>query len=716
MRRFILIILIIAFFSISLFSQQVSLKEAEQVALNVIKERFSELSINSSLYSISSSHTEYIDSQPIYYVFNLAPTGFVIISSELSYKAVLAFSNETNFNVNELNPAVKFWVDNYAQQIFNATHQEVKVINKEWQHFLVDTSLFKANKVKSLSPLLITNWGQSSFYNTLCPVDSAGPDKHVVVGCVATALGQLINYFRFPNQGIGSYTYEHQRYGVISYNWEDESSKFNYFNMPTQISDINLDIANLLFSLGVSVDMNYGPNGSGMYNHKAAYSLRTFYKFSPQARYLFRDSLAADFDWYGTLITHLDKRIPLYYAGWSDLTFNMGHAFILDGYSDSTNYHINWGWDGYQNGYFFIDNLKPSGNDFTLLHEVIVDAVPDTINYPIQVCAANQQAVECKVLTQGIIEDGSGALSNYDNDIDCEYIAEISDSSLGINFEFLKFDLDANDYISFYDGIEDNANLFLTLYGNENPPASFNSNSSKVRIRFVTDAANTKDGWLLKFSRIKPNKYCEYRTVLTNINDSIEDGSASYMYENNAYCSWTITPNAAIETIKGIKLKIKELDLLSGDFLMIKNKQGAILARYDNINYQSNSSSELLPDIELLGEKATVIFQTNTSKRAQGFKISYETLFNNNIDSYKQNKQAQLYPNPVEDKLYLEIKDNKTNSIINILGVDAKKYEQIIISENKQQIIIDVSALKSGFYILEILSDNIIERHKFLKL
>ena len=39
----------------------------------------------------------------------------------------------------------------------------------------------------------------------------------------------------------------------------------------------------------------------------------------------------ANLDWDSLLVDHLDKKIPLYYAGWSVPNVN-GHAFVCDGY------------------------------------------------------------------------------------------------------------------------------------------------------------------------------------------------------------------------------------------------------------------------------------------------------------------------------------------------------------------------------------------------
>ena len=115
-----------------------------------------------------------------------------------------------------------------------------------------------------------------------------------------------------------------------------------------------------------------------MWNHKAAYSLRTYFNYSPETQYLYRDS--TNLDWDSVIVAHLDQKIPMYYAGWSVPNIN-GHAFIIDGYQTEDYFHFNWGWSGSYDGYFYLDNLVPGGNNFNLAQELVINCYPDTMNY-----------------------------------------------------------------------------------------------------------------------------------------------------------------------------------------------------------------------------------------------------------------------------------------------------------------------------------------------
>jgi hypothetical protein len=138
-----------------------------------------------------------------------------------------------------------------------------------------------------------------------------------------------------------------------------------------------------------------------MYNHKAAYALRTHFNYAPETEYLYRDS--TNLNWDSVLVAHLDQRIPMYYAGWSVPNI-MGHAFVCDGYQGEDFFHFNWGWGGQSDGYFYTDDLTPGGN-FNLAQELIINCVPDTDNFvypeycsgPLTLTSAN-----------ATLDDGSG--------------------------------------------------------------------------------------------------------------------------------------------------------------------------------------------------------------------------------------------------------------------------------------------------------------------
>ncbi|MBN1149260.1 MAG: C10 family peptidase [Anaerolineales bacterium] len=58
---------------------------------------------------------------------------------------------------------------------------------------------------------LASHWSQGSPYNDQCPNLTPGQDERTVTGCTATAIAQVMNYWKWPNSGLGS--------DSVAYDW-----------------------------------------------------------------------------------------------------------------------------------------------------------------------------------------------------------------------------------------------------------------------------------------------------------------------------------------------------------------------------------------------------------------------------------------------------------------------------------------------------------------
>ena len=54
-----------------------------------------------------------------------------------------------------------------------------------------------------VEPLLKDAWSQYAPYNNMCPLDAQG--QRCVVGCVATAMTQVMHYWEWPRRGTGTH-------------------------------------------------------------------------------------------------------------------------------------------------------------------------------------------------------------------------------------------------------------------------------------------------------------------------------------------------------------------------------------------------------------------------------------------------------------------------------------------------------------------------------
>ena len=310
---------------------------------------------------------------PVYYIFNINQNdGYVIISAEDRAYPVIGYSLTGLFDTVKEHqpPALKDWLTSSEAQIVHIRLKGLSaddLIYRTWE--LLRTGDQKISDIKNVNPLLSTNWDQGEYYNEDCPVDPEGPGGHVWAGCVATAMGQVMKYHNYPLQGTGSHGYTCPPYGYLYANFG--SATYNWANMPNQLYSSNDAVAQLLSHLGISVEMQYSPTSSGASMSDARDALVSYFNYSDDAAFLWKDDYINS-QWENMLQNDLDNFLPILYRGQND---ESGHAFVCDGYQGSY-FHFNWGWSGYYNGYFYLDNLNPGGSDFTVYQGAILNLHP----------------------------------------------------------------------------------------------------------------------------------------------------------------------------------------------------------------------------------------------------------------------------------------------------------------------------------------------------
>jgi len=321
-------------------------------------------------------YTKTFENAAVYYVFEINENdGFVIIAADNDVYPVLGYSFKGIYTdiMDNLPPDFIWWMQNYTDQIvyvrdngINATEN----ISNIWDGLLIKKS--NQTSPKNVNPLLTTTWNQDIYYNAECPEDASGPGGHVYVGCVATAMGQVMKYHNHPQQGTGSHTYYCSPYGSLTADFG--ATTYNWSSMPNSLYNHNIAVATLLFHLGVSVDMDYGPNGSGAYSSDARDALVNYFNYSSDAQMIWKDDYSST-DWQDIIKADLEASRPVYYNGQGP---DGGHAFVCDGYQGTNYFHFNWGWSGYANGYFYLTNLNPAGMNFTENQGAIVHVFPES--------------------------------------------------------------------------------------------------------------------------------------------------------------------------------------------------------------------------------------------------------------------------------------------------------------------------------------------------
>lgn len=360
------ILLTILFMAIAILSLagDVTLSQA----LSVAKTHFAtEKRISITVVEVTlASQKNYINTDgsihTAYYVLNVNQNqGFVIVSGDDKTIPVLGYTDEGVYNAQNLPNGLKKLMFSYAKEVKNIANDvhisSTSVIRSQWQD--LTNGVVLENRASSVSPLITTEWSQSSGgYNTFCPTGTP-------VGCVATATSQIMKYHNHPAQGNGTHSYNHTDFGTLSANFG--ATTYDWTNMPNSLSGSPTQIqkeaiAKLMYHVGVSIDMNYSPGSSGAFSRLVPDALKNYFSYDNSAQFIKRSfySLTA---WKNKIKTELDLARPVYHSGFC-ANPQAGHAFVMDGYDTDDKFHLNWGWGGYADGYFEVNNLNP-GSTYT---------------------------------------------------------------------------------------------------------------------------------------------------------------------------------------------------------------------------------------------------------------------------------------------------------------------------------------------------------------
>jgi hypothetical protein len=343
-------------------AKHVSLKDASLVGLNYFKHITSQ---PQATIRTDKFYTEDIDvANSAYYVFDILPTGFIIVSADDCAEPILGYSTEVNYTEpTDAEFTVKEWLANYAAQIreiIEVKAQPTDLISQKWKSYL-NNNISKAKAGKSVPILCKTSWNQTAPYNNLCPVVT-GQTAHAVTGCVATAMAQIMKYWNYPPTGNSSYSYTPSGYNTQSVNFGNTT--YDWYKMTGSGAASNTAIATINYHCGVSVDMNYGVSSSGAWvlnngGPCSEVSYATYFKYKPTISGIERANYS-DAQWLQIIEDELMLRQPIQYVGWDNSPGGGGHTWVCDGFDTNDNLHMNWGWGGMNNGYFNMNALNPS--------------------------------------------------------------------------------------------------------------------------------------------------------------------------------------------------------------------------------------------------------------------------------------------------------------------------------------------------------------------
>lgn len=304
------------------------------------------------------------------YVINFCnDSGWVILSADYRMEPILAHNDAGSFGHGDIPGGLAMWLLTTVESIEYIREHDLRhpTADLAWGVSLedydiedfpslpniginggkgpadIDPCYGVKNKIATHGPFLNTTWGQGCTYNDDVPNCATGRCGKMPTGCVATACGQIMQF------------------------WGHPQATFDFTAM--SMNNGNSEVAKLLEDFGDEVNMNYQCDGSGSQSNDAKQCLDNVYnyhdpKFVPYS--------------YTTLMSDLQKDWPVYLDGcdvrtvesvsrkWWELwkpknydvvSYEDCHAWVCDGYRYSyrkcpnkaqvswgNELHMNWGW------------------------------------------------------------------------------------------------------------------------------------------------------------------------------------------------------------------------------------------------------------------------------------------------------------------------------------------------------------------------------------
>lgn len=350
-----------------------------------------------------------------YYVFpHDGNCGYTIVSGDDRMPEIVGYSTTDTYSEENMPDGMKHLMQAYEAMATALANGDAKaercLAEKE---ALAADSTYRQPRV---APLLAdVAWGQSEPYNNLCPMYDG--QRRTVTGCVATAMAQLMMYYKYPQtlkSDIPAYQTKSYQLDMPSvsagerYDWDNMLPQYSGSAYTAEQANA---VAKLMYHCGLSFEADYGPSSTSAWCRPNV--LVKYWGYDPDViRPLYRENFSLR-EWTAILDAELQALRPVYYRGCS--TTSGSHAFLCDGADGNGLYHINWGWSGWSNGYFDITVLNSdySGAESTTAPadgynyscSMIVGIMPDNgvadaplIETPL-LKALDNERVGCELLT-----------------------------------------------------------------------------------------------------------------------------------------------------------------------------------------------------------------------------------------------------------------------------------------------------------------------------
>lgn len=293
--------------------------------------------------------------------------GFVVLANDDAIEAVVGVSNKPYTNDTNINPAFQWYL-----RAANAAIASRIASGHGYSGAIAPSAPLPDH----VEPLIKTRWQQEAPFNNDVQKDDKG--KPYLVGCVAITMTQIMRYYKYPAVGKGSNSYTMNGetlsadFSASPYQWD---KMLPIYEKGKYTDEEAKAVSELMRQVGISVNMDYKPGFSSSYTMSAQNALINNFGYNPDMNRYTRNYYSEQ-EWMDMVYKELSEKRPIYYSG-NDSKWENGHAFVIDGYNADGKVHVNWGWGGYQDGYFDIGILTPARSNYSYYQDMIVGIQPE---------------------------------------------------------------------------------------------------------------------------------------------------------------------------------------------------------------------------------------------------------------------------------------------------------------------------------------------------
>ena len=372
MKRTTLLFLLLCFAFIA-WAEPIGKQAALYTAQSYMMTKGKSINIRKSPFKAGRKSISQTEGEAYYYIFNVGnDNGYVIVSGDDRVEPILGYVDQGSFDPDNIPENMRSWLQFYADEIKyvidNGLRSESPILKQR-------------NKVRgtkhSVPELMKSRWNQGTPYNLTCPkyYKENGTQASPATGCAATAMAQVINFYKYPEKTKAvipaiskTYKLSDGTEKTVTTNaipsktvidWENIRDTYSW-ESGHQANAQDSAVANLMYYCGQSLKMGYGASSSAD-TSKSRNALVSYFGFDECAFWASRSNYGID-EWFDMLYDELNAGYPVLYRGHSS---GGGHAFVIDGFDGENLFHVNWGWGGSSNGYFLIGILNPGDTSGT---------------------------------------------------------------------------------------------------------------------------------------------------------------------------------------------------------------------------------------------------------------------------------------------------------------------------------------------------------------